>query len=92
MNAVTACIFHSLKEEVLCMLLRSSLPVAFWWLAVDGAALDLKCLRKRECKCFKLSSLRRIGEKNSTKNLFRILCGIRYGEYDSKHVSGIDYT
>ena len=32
------------KEKVLCMLLRSSLPVAFWWLAVECAAYFLNRL------------------------------------------------
>lgn len=38
MNSVTGRWVRSLKEKVLCMLLRSSLPVAFWWLVVDCAA------------------------------------------------------
>ena len=38
MNSITERCFCSLKEKVLCMLLRSSLPVAFWWLAVECAA------------------------------------------------------
>ena len=37
MNSVTERWVRSLKEKVLCMLLRSSLTVAFWWLAVDCA-------------------------------------------------------
>ena len=35
---------RSLKEKVLCMLLHSSLPVAFWWLAVECAAYLLNRL------------------------------------------------
>ena len=35
MNSVTERWVRSLKEKVLCMLLRSSLPVAFWWYAVQ---------------------------------------------------------
>jgi hypothetical protein len=35
MNSVTERWVRTLKEKVLCMLLRSSLPVAFWWLAVE---------------------------------------------------------
>ena len=35
---------RSMKEKVLCMLLRSSLPVAFWWLAVECAAYLLNRL------------------------------------------------
>ena len=31
MNSITERWVRSLKETVLCMLLRSSLPVAFWW-------------------------------------------------------------
>jgi hypothetical protein len=38
MNSVTERWVRSLKDKVMCMLLRSSLPVAFWWLAVEGAA------------------------------------------------------
>ena len=38
MNSVTERWVRSLKEKVMCMLLRSSLPVAFWWLAVECAA------------------------------------------------------
>ena len=41
MNSVTERWVRSLKEKVLCMLLRSSLPVAFWWLAVDCACYIL---------------------------------------------------
>ena len=37
-NSVTERWVRSRKEKVLCMLLRSSLPVAFWWLSV-GCAL-----------------------------------------------------
>jgi hypothetical protein len=36
-NSVTERWVRTLKEKVLCMLLCSSLPVAFWWLAVDCA-------------------------------------------------------
>jgi hypothetical protein len=35
MNSVTERWVRSLKEKVMCMLLRSSLPVAYWWLAVE---------------------------------------------------------
>ena len=35
MNSITERWVRSLKEKVLCMLLRSLLPVAFWWLAVE---------------------------------------------------------
>ena len=35
MNSITERWVRSLKEKVLCMLLRSSLAVAFWWLAVE---------------------------------------------------------
>mmetsp|Transcript_25719 Transcript_25719/g.48242 ORF Transcript_25719/g.48242 Transcript_25719/m.48242 type:complete len:863 (-) Transcript_25719:324-2912(-) len=38
MNSVTERWVRSLKEKVLCMLIRSSLPVAFWWLAVECAS------------------------------------------------------
>ena len=38
MNSVTERWVRSLKEKVMCMLLRSSLPVAFWWFAVECAA------------------------------------------------------
>ena len=41
MNSVTERWVRSLKEKVLCMLLRSSLPIAFWWLAVDCAVYIL---------------------------------------------------
>ena len=41
MNSVTERWVRSLKEKVLCVLLRSSLPVAFWWLAVDCACYIL---------------------------------------------------
>ena len=34
MNSITERWVRSLKEKVICMLLRSSLPVAFWWMAV----------------------------------------------------------
>jgi hypothetical protein len=37
MNSVTERWVRSLKEKVMCMLLRSSLPIAFWWNAVDTA-------------------------------------------------------
>ena len=33
-NSVTERWVHSLKEKVLCLLQRSYVPVAFWWLAV----------------------------------------------------------
>jgi hypothetical protein len=42
MNSVTERWVRSLKEKVLCMLLRSSLPVAFWWLAVECAVYLLE--------------------------------------------------
>jgi hypothetical protein len=35
MNSVKERWVSTLKEKVMCMLLRSSLPVAFWWLAVE---------------------------------------------------------
>jgi transposase InsO family protein len=38
MNSVTERWVRSRKEKVMCMLLRSSLPVAFWWFAVECAA------------------------------------------------------
>jgi hypothetical protein len=38
MNSVTERWVRSLKERVLCLLLRSSLPVAFWWWAVSCAS------------------------------------------------------
>jgi hypothetical protein len=38
MNSVTERWVRSLKEKVLCLLLRSSLPVAFWWHAVVTAS------------------------------------------------------
>ena len=44
MNSLTERWVRSLKEKVLCMLLRSSLPVAFWWLAVECAAYLLNRL------------------------------------------------
>ena len=44
MNSITYRWVRSLKEKVLCMLLRSSLPVAFWWLAVECAAYLLNRL------------------------------------------------
>ena len=44
MNSITERWVRSLKEKVLCMLLRSSLPVAFWWLAVECAAYLLNRL------------------------------------------------
>ena len=44
MNSITERWVRSLKEKVLCMLLRSSLPVAFWWLAVERAAYLLNRL------------------------------------------------
>ena len=37
MNSVTERWVRYLKEKVMCMLLRSSLPVAFWWMAVCTA-------------------------------------------------------
>ena len=37
MNFNTERWVRSLKEKVICMLLRSSLPVAFWWMAVYTA-------------------------------------------------------
>jgi hypothetical protein len=37
MNSVTERWVRSLKEKVMCMLLRSSLPLAFWWFAVQCA-------------------------------------------------------
>ena len=37
MNSVTERWVRSLKEKVMCMFLRSSLPVAFWWMAVCTA-------------------------------------------------------
>jgi len=37
MNSVTERWVRSLKEKVMCLLLRSSLPVAFWWYAVECA-------------------------------------------------------
>ena len=36
-NSITERWVRSLKEKVMCMLLRSSLPVAFWWMAVCTA-------------------------------------------------------
>ena len=44
MNSITERWVRSFKEKVLCMLLRSSLPVAFWWLAVECAAYLLNRL------------------------------------------------
>ena len=44
MNSITERWVCSLKEKVLCMLLRSSLPVAFWWLAVECAVYLLNRL------------------------------------------------
>lgn len=44
MNSVTERWVRSLKEKVLCMLLRSSLPVPFWWLAVECAVYLLNRL------------------------------------------------
>ena len=44
MNSITERWVRSLKEKVLCMLLPSSLPVAFWWLAVECAAYLLNRL------------------------------------------------
>ena len=41
MNSVTERWVRSLKEKVMCMLLRSSLPVAFWWMAVCTACFLL---------------------------------------------------
>jgi hypothetical protein len=38
MNSVTERWVRSLKERVMCLLLRASLPVAFWWYAVVAAA------------------------------------------------------
>jgi hypothetical protein len=38
MNSVTERWVRSLKEKVMCLLLRSSLPVAFWWYAVQCAS------------------------------------------------------
>ena len=44
MNSVTERWVRSLKEKVLCMLLRSSLPVAFWWFAAECAVYILNRL------------------------------------------------
>ena len=44
MNLVTERWVRSLKEKVLCMLLHSTLPVAFWWFAVDCPMYSLNRL------------------------------------------------
>ena len=44
MNSITERWVRSLKEKLLCMLLRSSLHVAFWWLALECAAYLLNRL------------------------------------------------
>ena len=52
MNSITERWVRSLKEKVLCMLLRSSLPVAFWWLAVECAAYLLNRLPTKTVLCY----------------------------------------